>query len=198
MNSQQTSKPSEKLIQDKLFHELLPSMYPDSVIAKNWLGWSYRGKDDQKEQTKFWREFDIAIFQRETHADVHSLILTGFEVKGFAQKTPRPPAFAEGLDQANVLLLQGADYSYLVHPDPQKQEDKYSMRELCAKFSPYVGLIFVPHDLEKLTYLTKYKEANRNPHCPQDMKRKMLASLVTAGLRDEVSEFPLWCKRQQY
>ncbi len=198
MGSNNTPKPSEKQIQEKLFREILPKMYPDSVIVTNWLGWSYRGKDDKKEQMRFFREFDIAIFQRQTRGYEHFLVLTGFEIKGFAQNPLRPPAFAEGLDQANVLLFQCADYSYLVHPEPEKDGDKYALRDLCARFSPYVGLIFIPHDLEKLTYLSKYKEANQNPHCLQDRKRNMLTSLVTWGLRDEISELPLWCKSQQY
>jgi hypothetical protein len=198
LSSQKTSKPSEKMIQEKLFREILPKMYPDSVIVKNWLGWSYRGKDDKKEQTKFWREFDIALFQRETiPRTAQFVVLTGFEIKGFAPKSLRPPAFAEGLDQANVLLLQGANYSYLVHPEPEKSGDKHALKELCDNFSPHVGLIFIPHELEKLTYLTKYREARDNPSS-EERKRKMLASLVTGGLRDEISELPLWCKKQQY
>jgi hypothetical protein len=163
------------------------------------MGWSYRGPGDKKEQDKFRREFDVAVFQRQTVSGVHNLILTGFEIKGFSKKPARAPAFAEGLDQAIVLLGQGADYSYLVHPDPEIEGHKFAMRDLCARFAPLVGLIFVPHDLEKLTFpIPKYKEAGQNFSTTQDMKRKMLASLIAGGLRDEVSEFPSWCKTLQY
>ena len=108
--------PSEEQIQDKLFFEILPKRYPDSLTVKNWMGWSYRAKGERKEQTRFYREFDVALFERKTQAGIHSLVLTGFEIKGFEQESGKLPAFAEGLDQALVLLHQGADYSYLVHP----------------------------------------------------------------------------------
>jgi hypothetical protein len=113
--------PSEALIHEKLFRETLPKTYPDSVIVKNWMGWSHRGSENKKEQRKFWREFDIAIFQRMTIGYSHDVVLTGFEIKGFAQKPPRFPAFAEGLDQAIVLLAQGANFAYLVHPEPDRK-----------------------------------------------------------------------------
>jgi hypothetical protein len=195
---QETPKPSEDLIHDKLFREILPKTYSDSVIIKNWMGWSHRGPENKREQMKFWREFDIAIFQRETVASAHNLVLTGFEIKGFAQKPTRFPAFAEGLDQAIVLLAQGADFAYLVHPEPEKEGDKYALRDMCQRFAPMIGLIFVPHDLSKLSYLRKYREAVRNFSTTQDTKRTMLASLLAGGLRDEISELPSWCKQVQY
>jgi hypothetical protein len=46
---QPAPKPSEQQIHDKLFRETLPNLYPDSVIVKNWMGWSYRGAGDKKE-----------------------------------------------------------------------------------------------------------------------------------------------------
>jgi hypothetical protein len=191
-------RPSEEEIQDKLFFEILPKRYPDSVIVKNWMGWSYRGKEDRKEQTRFFREFDIALFERKTQAGMHSLVLTGFEIKGFGEKSGKLPAFAQGLDQALALLHQGADYAYLLHPEPAER-DKKDLKDLCEKFAPYVGLVFVPHDLEKLApYYQPYKDAQRNPHSMADRKRNMLTSLATWGLRDAISELPLWCKRQEY
>jgi hypothetical protein len=200
---QSVAKPSEQQIHDRLFRETLPSLYPDSVIVKNWMGWSYRGAGDKKEQDKFRREFDLAVFQRKTVGTIYQLVLTGFEIKGYSQekkqkKPPRPPAFAEGLDQALVLLHQGADYSYLVHPEPENDGDKYALRDLCARFAPLIGLIFIPHDLTKLTYLAKYKEAQQSSHTTPDMKRKMLTALISGGLRDAISNIPSWAKTQQY
>jgi hypothetical protein len=196
--TEDTQKPSEKLIHDKLFHIVFPKTYPDSVIVKNWMGWSYRVSGNKKEQDKFRREFDIAVFQKQTFGSASNLVLTGFEIKGFSQKPPKPPAFLEGLDQAIALLGQGADYSYLVHPEPDKHEDKYAAKELCARFAPLIGLIFVPRDLQKVTYVSKYKEAGRNPHTIPDMKHKMLTALIAGGLRDDISPLPSWATQQQY
>ena len=97
-----------------------------------------------------------------------------------------------------MLLYQGADYSYLVHPEPERYEDKYALRDLGARFLPHVGLIFIPDDMEKLAYLSKYRESQQSFHCPKDKKRMMLTSLITGDLRDEISELPLWCKKEQY
>jgi len=199
LSEQVPRKPSEKQIQEKLFFEVLPKRHPDSVVAMNWLGWSYRGEQDRREQTKFYREFDIALFERKIQASIRSLVLTGFEVKGFEEKSGKPPLFAEGLEQAVVLLHQGADLVYLVHPEPERQDDKKALAELCERFAPYVGLIFVPHDLGKLSpYYATYRNARQNPNSKPDRKRNMLTSLVTWGLRDKLGEIPLWCKRQEY
>ena len=207
MSQQEPLKPSERQIQDKLFFEILPKKYPDSVIAKNWLGWSYRGEKGRREPTKFYREFDIALFQRiiqtagvkPIESSIRTLVFTGFEVKGFEEKSKKPPSFVEGLEQAIVLLHQGADFAYLVHPEPEKEDDKKAFKELCDRFAPYVGLIFVPHDLGKLTpYYSPYISAKQNRYTKPDRKRNMLTSLVTWGLRDEISGIPLWCKRQEY
>jgi hypothetical protein len=198
LGTEDTPKPSERLIHDKLFHTVFPKMYPDSVIVKNWMGWSYRVSGNKKEQDKFRREFDIAVFQKQTFGSTSNLVLTGFEIKGFSQRPTKPPAFLEGLDQAIALLGQGADHSYLVHPEPDKQEDKSAARILCANFAPLIGLMFVPRDLEKVTYLSKYKEAGRNPHTTPDMKHKMLTALIVGGLRDDIGPLPSWASKQQY
>ncbi len=87
--------PTEKQIQDKLFNEVLPKTYPDSVVVKNWAGWSYRGKSNKKQQTKFHSEFDIALFRRIDQGGSYQLSLTGFEIKGFGGKSQRPPRFGE-------------------------------------------------------------------------------------------------------
>ena len=193
-----TLKPKEDDIHNKLFLEILPKRYPDSVIAKNWLGWSYR-EQDRKEQTHFYREFDVALFERKTQATIHTLILTGFEVKGFEEKSGKPPSFAEGIDQCLVLLYQGADFAYLVYPEPERKEDQKALKELCDKYAPYVGLIFVPHDLDTFSqYYATYRNSMHNPHSRPDRKRHMLSGLVTSGLRDEISQIPSWCKKQEY
>ena len=207
MSQQEPPRPSERQIQDKLFFETLPKKYPDSVIVKNWLGWSYRGREERRESTKFYREFDIAVFERKVdfasvlakQPSFYSLVLTGFEVKGFEEKSGKPPSFAEGLEQAIVYLHQGADFAYLVHPEPKDENDKKALNELCDRFAQHIGLIFVPHDLGKLTPpLSPYRYAQPNFQSMPDKKRNMLTSLVTWGLRDEISEIPLWCKQQKY
>ncbi len=136
------------------------------------------------------------MFQQPAQLGSSEVLLTGYEVKGFERKTERPPPFAEGLDQA-LVLLQGADFAYLVHPEPETEEDKRALRELCDRFSPSVGLIFLHHDLEGLGVLSllPYRNAVQNYHTHRDRKRSMLSSVITGGLRDEVSNIPLWCKR---
>lgn len=197
--SHNQDKPTQEQIQNKLFNETLPKRHPDSVIAKNWLGWSYRGERNKRQQTKFYREFDLAVFERKVQVSISSLILTGFELKGFEEKSGKAPAFAEGLDQALVLLEQGADYSYLVHPEPSNQDDKKALKELCDRFAPCVGLFFVHYDLKAFPpYYSPFREARQNPQSKPDRKRNMLTSLVTWGLRDALSDIPLWCKRQEY
>ncbi|HKZ43078.1 MAG TPA: hypothetical protein VJ044_19120, partial [Candidatus Hodarchaeales archaeon] len=140
-----------------------------------------------------------AVFERKIQSGIPNIVLTGFEVKGFGKKSGKAPPFAHGLDQALVLLHQGADFAYLVHPEPQKNDDKIALNELCTKYAPLVGLIFVPHDLTQLTIAAQsYRHATRNPHTTAERKRKMLTSLLTWGLRDEISDIPLWCKKQEY
>jgi hypothetical protein len=90
------------------------------------------------------------------------------------------------------------DYSYLVHPEPENEGDKYALRDLCARYAPLIGLIFIPPDLTKLTYLFHYKEAQQNTSNTPDMKRKMLTALISGGLRDDISTIPSWAKTQQY
>jgi hypothetical protein len=197
--TQDQSKPTEQQIQDKLFNEILPKRYPNSVIVKNWLGWSYRGEKDRRQQMRFYREFDLAVFERKVQVSIPSLVLTGFELKGFEEKSGKAPAFAEGLDQALVLLEQGADYSYLVHPEPANQDNKKALKDLCDRYAPYVGLIFVPHQLAEVSpYYSPFKEARQNPQSKPDRKKNMLTSLVTWGLRDALSDIPLWCRKQEY
>jgi hypothetical protein len=169
------------------------------VIAKNWLGWSYRGEGDRRQQTKFYREFDLAVFERKLQATIPTLVLTGFELKGFEEKSGKGPAFAEGLDQALVLLQQGVDFSYLIHPEPLDQDDKKTLKDLCDRYAPHVGLIFVPHQLSELSpYYSPFREARQNPQSRPDRKKNMLTSQVTWGLRDAISEIPLWCMKQEY
>jgi len=51
---------------------------------------SHRGPGNKKEQRRFWREFDIAPFQREIVGYIRSIVITGFEIKGFAQPDLEP------------------------------------------------------------------------------------------------------------
>jgi hypothetical protein len=198
LEDQGISKPTEQEIHDKLFADILPKRHPNSVLAKNWLGWSYRGQETRK-PTKFYREFDVSVFELKTIGTIKSLTLTGFEVKGYEKSSGKPPSFGEGLEQTLAQLEQGADFSYLVHPEPENPDDKRALKELCDRFAPHIGLIFVPYDLTKLNpYYSPYREAQRNPHTTRDRKRDMLTSLAAAGWRDAISELPLWCQRQEY
>lgn len=170
---------------------------------KNWLGWSYRDEKDKKQPTRFYREFDIAVFERQTQAGYHSLILTGFEIKGFEEKSGRTPSFAEGLEQALVYLYQGADFAYVVHPAPDRDDDRKALKGLCDNFAPHVGVVFLPHDLSKPDDIywavsLPFRQAQQNYHSNRDRKRTMLTSVSTGGMRDEIGELPLWCKRQEY
>ena len=137
------------------------------------------------------------MFHKTAQSGSSGVLLTGYKVKGFEKKSGRPPSFAEELDQALVLLQQGADFAYLVHPEPERADDKKDLKELCDRFSPSVGLMFLPHELEGLGSLSllPYRSAVQNYHTHRDRKRSMLSSVITGGLRDEISNIPLWCKR---
>ena len=165
------------------------------VRVKNWTGWSYRKGRSHKERTQFYREFDIAIFSK---ASSYDLELTGYEIKGWRKDRKGKmfePAFGDGLDQALVLLQEGADFAYVVYPEPTNQRNKTDLKELCDRYASHIGIIFVANDL---SYHTKFREAQRNNHTTRDRKKNMLTSLTTGGNFSDISELPVWVKKQEY
>jgi hypothetical protein len=73
MSSTNPSYPSEAQIQDKFFKQFLTVR--NSVRVKNWTGWSYKKGRNHREETKFYREFDLATFYK----DARGLTLEGYE-----------------------------------------------------------------------------------------------------------------------
>ena len=191
------SHPQESQIQDKFFREFLKDR--DSIRVKNWSGWSYKKGRKHKERTRFYREFDIAKFARKSLPyGSYDLKLTGYEVKGCRkdrrEKMLEPP-FGEGLDQALALLQQGADFSYVIYPEPTNVEIKSALKEMCDRYAPNIGIIYVNRDL---SWYQTYREAKQNINVNRDRTRDMLTSLITGGNYSEISELPLWAKRHQY
>jgi len=193
--AKELAHPEETQIQDTFFREFLKD--EDSIRVKDWGGWSYKKGRNRKEQTRFYREFDIAVFSRKPLAYGHDLKLTGYEVKGWRKDRGkvREPPFGEGLDQALVLLQQGADFAYVIYPKPKRAEDKDALKELCDRYAPYIGIIYVNNDL---SWYEIFREAKQNSYVSMNRRRDMLTSLITGGNFSEISELPLWAKQQQY
>jgi len=188
--------PTEEQIQDKFFSEFLARR--SSVRAKNWTGWSLRKGRDHSEVTNFYREFDLAEF----YVDGTSLVLAGYEVKGWKKTTKRDksqkmiePAFGDGIDQALALLQNGADFASVIYPEPAKTEDKAALKELCDHYARNVGIIYVQNDLK--SYFN-FRLPTRNPYATMDRKKKMLSSLMTGGNLSDISDLPSWAKQQKY
>jgi len=196
--TKELAHPEEAQITDKFLKEFLKD--GESIRVKDWGGWSYRTGRNSRQQTRFWREFDIAVFSRTTLSGGggYELTLKGYEVKGWRKdrkgKMIAPP-FGEGLDQALVLLQQGANFAYLIHPQPKRDEDKSALKELCDMYAPCVGIIYVYDDL---SWFETYRKAEQNHHVQVNRTRDLLTSLITGGNFSEISELPLWAKQQQY
>ena len=147
---------SELFIEEKIqrrYFRYLHKKCPDDVLVMNWKGWYEKATNHP---SYFYGAFDIAQFSRVIkHGKVVDLILTGYEVKGVRRifKTKkkagikiqtgwRYPRLAEGIDQALALLMQRADYSFLITPTPESEGEKRDLISLRNKFVSHIGLIF--------------------------------------------------------
>jgi hypothetical protein len=193
---------TEQKIHQKLW-DYLTKLYDQDCFARNWKGWSYRVGKKQREKTFFYREFDIARFHREQRPYGSELWLYGYEIKGYEKVTKKykkkkriiykEPAFGAGIEQALILLYQGADYAYLVIPEPKEVKDKNSLNDFCEKYAHPIGLIFVT---EQGTF-QEFRKAERNILATEDRKKKMLTSLISGGQVSDI-KIPVWCKKQEF
>ena len=190
---------TEEKIHDKLW-EYLTTLHDEDCCTRNWRGWSYRIGKNQREKTFFYREFDVARFHKEQFQNQTDLLLYGYEVKGYQKALKgrerttayKEPAFGAGIDQALILLYQGADFAYLVIPEPEKETDRSNLRDLCDKYAYYVGIMF----FSGATFW-EFRKAERNTHTGEDRKKKMLTSLISGGQVSDI-KIPLWCKKHEY
>jgi len=170
----------------------------DKVVVEEWRGWPIKIAKGRSEAHLFRRSFDVAAFERTDR----TLILTGYEVKGVVRVRKkgtdyRYPSFAEGLDQALVLLHQGADYSYLVHPEPEDKNMKTEMKEFLEGFAGQIGLIFLtPKDVQDKGFISPYKQAKRN-YADENMKKRLLTTLLSGGYFRDIHIVD-WAKRHEY
>lgn len=193
---------TENRLHDRLW-DYLTKLHTDDCFARNWKGWSYRVGKKKRKKSFFYREFDIARFHREKNRYTTELLLYGYEIKGYekVKKTHKgetrtvykEPAFGLGIDQTLILLYQGADFSYLVIPEPKKDRDKNNIRDFCDKYADYVGLIFIN---EQVTHW-EFRKAKKNPYTTEDRKKKMLTSLISAGQFSDIIT-PTWCKKHEF
>jgi hypothetical protein len=185
---------SEDHIRNLLFKRFSGSS--DLVVAK-WRGWTIYGTGGIGESVLLRREFDIAKFERTSRPYISPTItLTGYEVKGVTatgKAKGRFPSFAEGLDQTIVHLYEGADYSYLVWPEPD-DKTKQDLKSLLDNHSPAIGLIFVRVD----DSLWEYRHPpTKNPRTSDEIKKRMLTSLLSGGQYSE-SHVPEWAKKHDF
>jgi len=171
----------------------------DKVVVEEWRGWPIKTAKRRSEAHFFRRPFDLAAFERSDR----TLILTGYEVKGVDKVrkkrgiTLRYPSFAEGLDQALVLLHQGADYSYVVHPEPEDESMKTEMKRFFEIFARQAGLIFVtPKDVQGKGFMIPYKQAERN-YADENEKKRLLTTLLSGGYFRDIHIVD-WAKRHEY
>ena len=179
-----TGLPTEERIRTALYDHLVKTT--QDAIVECWKGWITRTANGKFKKHYFHREFDVAQF----HTEPYTITLTGYEVKGCTKEKKKtgykPPAFAEGIDQAQVLLWQGADLVYLVIPEPQEFQDSRDLQDLCKVYSR-VGVIFPMVFKEATSALSPsywvfseilHAPSNIRPATP-DRKKEMLTSLAT-------------------
>jgi len=179
-----TGCPTEERIRAALYDHLVATT--EDAIVECWKGWITRTANGKFKKHYFHREFDVAQF----HAMPYTITLTGYEVKGCTKEKKKtgykPPAFGEGIDQAQVLLLQEADHVYLVTPEPRETRDSDDLQDLCRTYS-HVGLIFPKQFKDTTSALAPshwvFSEILSAPSNPRpamlDRKKEMLTSLAT-------------------
>ena len=174
----------EKEVKNQLFRLL--SNTTNDLIATQWKGWYLRTSKEAKEAYYFLREFDVVQFHEEVFPYSKSLVITGYEVKG-----PNAP-FAQGIDQALVLLQQGADYAYYVVPRPKRRELD-ALRKLCENYLRVkVGLILF--DEARGTFQTLVKPEENFFPILEEKKRQLMVHLLGRSICGNLSNVPDWCK----
>lgn len=193
---------TEKRLHDRLWDHLT-QLHDGDCFARNWKGWSYRVGKKEREKTYFYREFDIARFHREKRQYTTELLLYGYEVKGYekikrkyreeTRITYKEPTFGVGIDQVLVLLYEGADFAYLVIPEPKKEKHRDDLKDFCDKYARYIGLMFFT---QQGTFW-EFRKAEKNPNATEDRKKKMLASLISGGQLSDIM-IPTWCRKHEF
>jgi len=186
----------ESVLRHELFDHLV-NYHSSDLIVEMWKGWWIK-PGDRKQQYLFFREFDIARFEKTQYSN---LILTGYEVKGMQKERTKEgtkvsfPPFGAGLDQALALLMQGANYSYLVTPEPSDQRIEKGLATLCDKFTS-VGLIFpiIGGERQKITGWRTRIDAKQNYSTDEEQKKHMLTYLMASGQRGRRIHAPSWTK----
>ncbi len=191
---------TEAAIHDKFFRQFLRE--PEVHLIKNWMGWSFRTKTmnsrkskptNHTPQTTFYREFDIARLEKDNNG---KLIIRGYEVKGYTNKDEpiTPPRFAVGIGQAISLLLQGADYSYMILPEEKERKNMEGLKLLCDQYARSVGIVYVKDD-----FSMHWVEREPEPNPFLTTKRKIeLAEGAKHPNCDETTDMPLWLKQADY
>lgn len=189
----------------KMLYNSLCENFPNDLVVEKWTGWSFRIGKKRRERHRFLREFDIALFSRgkrefilrrpimEILKPPYYLTLIGIEIKGLTKEKVKmkPPGFAEGVDQALVLLHQGADYAYLVTPESKNDKE---LKLFCDNFASKIGLILVRKD----GTFEPHRDADRNySTTSDDLKKKLLTSLISGGNFSNI-RIPKWCKKHEY
>ncbi len=188
---------SELIIEEKIqrrYFDYLHENYSKDVLVMNWEGWYEKAT---KHPSYLYGEFDIARFSRVIKdGKVVDLILTGYEVKGVnrewtdkkqegkmvrVQTGWQYPRLAKGIDQALVLLMERADYSFLVTPTPESEGEKRDLITLRNKFVPHIGLIFA--DING--GFTKPDEQRPRNETNLDDKLDALIRLYTSGKHEQ-------------
>jgi hypothetical protein len=160
-----------ELTEGRLKHKLYDALCknPTNVVVKEWRGWTIRLGREKREKLFFNREFDFATFTKDQHGN---LSLYGYEVKGYTQAKVgyKPPPFASGLDQAVVLLDQGANNSFLVLNEPDRRE-KEDLKRICDRFVPLVGLFF------RDSFVTCGRHAKAQMRVPAKVRARLINSV---------------------
>jgi len=175
---------TEKEIHGRFFQYLCEST--EDLIIYRWKGWWTKVGKNKSHAHLFRREFDIAEF--DLLLPQNEIRLIGYEIKGYSKtrKGYRFPSFAEGIDQALVLLHQGADHVYLVMPEPT-DEIRNELSEFCVKYT-HVGLYFIRRN----GMFLRFRTAPPNPYAvSNERKRKMLLYSLARGTYSEIRR-PSW------
>jgi len=192
---------TEDQMTKRLFQSLAAT---DAVVAQSWRGYGTRLHKYKVEPLYFNREFDIASFMRQTTQPViggpfHQLWLYGYEVKGYTKDRKGkwlPPTYASGIDQALVLLQQGADFTNLVLPIPMRNADTEKLNQLfslCETWCPLVGIMLDRKD----GGFYQFRAPQQNPYTTPDKKKMLLLRLISDGYVKDISTVD-WAKKHEF
>lgn len=167
-----------------------------SVVISKWKR-VHLGRDILHKEQKLsplFGEFDVVIFRRRRSDGKYNLQVIGYEIKGcrwdFKRRRYEVPNIKEGMGQALSYLSNGADFAYVVRPQPKSKRESNQLIQMFEERASKIGLLFVTRNFR--FRLVKYPVHNNR--ADEFRKIKMLAFVLTtaADINRNESIIPDW------